>query len=189
MDVREAILQAGAALLREQGVAALTQPRVARAAGVKQSHLTYYFPRRTDLLLAIARHAIAAVMANLSGEQSGRSPSAALAETLTAAAIDGVPPRVLLGLVVAADTDPAIRAPLRELIGGVRGRFRSILAESGVAASAEAATLLHATVVGLAVLHDARRTPASAREVRQGIAAILRLLGAENGARGNGALQ
>ncbi len=187
MDVKGAILQAGAALLREQGIAALTQPRVARAAGIKQSHLTYYFPRRTDLLLAIAEHTISAVMANLSSQQAGRSPSAALAGTLASAATDGVPPRVLLGLVVAADADPAIRAPLRELVRGVRARFRSVLAESGVAAGAEAATLLHATVVGLAVLHDARRTPASAREVREGIAAVLRLLGAANGTGEEGA--
>ena len=32
-------------LLHEQGLAALTQPRIAKAAGVSQSHLTYYFPK------------------------------------------------------------------------------------------------------------------------------------------------
>lgn len=35
---------------------ALTQPKVARAAGVRQSHLTYYFPRRTDLLSGLLEH-------------------------------------------------------------------------------------------------------------------------------------
>ena len=40
VNVKEAILVAGQELLRESGVAALTQPKVARAAGIKQSHLT-----------------------------------------------------------------------------------------------------------------------------------------------------
>jgi len=36
-----------------------------RAAGVRQSHLTYYFPTRTDLLQEVARHSIGALMAQL----------------------------------------------------------------------------------------------------------------------------
>ena len=63
MTVRQSILDAGVALLKEKGIAALTQPQVARAAGIKQSHLTYYYPTRTDLLLAVAENAIAATLA------------------------------------------------------------------------------------------------------------------------------
>ena len=59
MSVKERLLEAGVTLLREQGIAALTQPRIARQAGVSQSHLTYYFPTRNVLLLAIAEHSIA----------------------------------------------------------------------------------------------------------------------------------
>jgi AcrR family transcriptional regulator len=43
MSIRDDILAAGMGLLRERGIAALTQPRVA-AAAVKRRHLTYYFP-------------------------------------------------------------------------------------------------------------------------------------------------
>ena len=175
MDVKQSLLDAGATLLREQGIAALTQPRVAKAAGVKQSHLTYYFPKRSDLLLAIAEHTIARVMAELRSRESTESPARAIAGTLAEAAIDGVPPRVMLGLVVAADAEPSIRAPLRELVGGVRKRVRSLLVDASIDDSDEAALLLHAVVVGLAVLHEARRTSVSAREVSNGIAAMLRL--------------
>lgn len=38
--------------MRKEGVRALTQTRVARAAGLRQSHLTYYFPRKADLVAA-----------------------------------------------------------------------------------------------------------------------------------------
>lgn len=51
--VRQRILSAALDLVEQEGVDALTQPRVAKAAGVRQSHLTYYFPRKPDLLVAL----------------------------------------------------------------------------------------------------------------------------------------
>src|SRR5580658_8358896 len=59
-DRRKEILDAGIALLREQGLAGLTQPRVAAMTGLRQSHLTYYYPTRADLLAAVARVAMEA---------------------------------------------------------------------------------------------------------------------------------
>ena len=58
MDVRGRILEAALGLLAESGAHELTQPKVARAAGVRQSHLTYYFPTRGELLQEVARHSI-----------------------------------------------------------------------------------------------------------------------------------
>ncbi len=54
--VRSDILDAALSIIETQGLEQLTQPRIARAAGVRQSHLTYYFPRRTDLLSALLDH-------------------------------------------------------------------------------------------------------------------------------------
>lgn len=51
-SARQRILDAALKIIRKEGVTALTQPRVAAAAGLRQSHLTYYFPRKTDLLAA-----------------------------------------------------------------------------------------------------------------------------------------
>jgi AcrR family transcriptional regulator len=48
IDVRTRILEAALGLLAEHGVTELTQPKIAAAAGVRQSHLTYYFPTRMD---------------------------------------------------------------------------------------------------------------------------------------------
>jgi AcrR family transcriptional regulator len=56
-NIRERILQAALGIIRTQGVKALTQPRIAKLAGVRQSHLTYYFPRKADLFLALFAHA------------------------------------------------------------------------------------------------------------------------------------
>jgi len=179
MDVKTSILEAGIALLRAQGIAALTQPKVARAAGVKQSHLTYYFPKRIDLLIGIAEHCIEGVLADLSAHLNRSAPTASIAETIAAVAIDGIPPRIILGLVVAADSDPELRPPLHRLIRQVRGRIRGILEQAGIANLDQAALLFHASVIGLAVMNEAQRTEESATELKAGVSGILALLGGE----------
>jgi hypothetical protein len=88
----------------------------------------------------------------------------------------GVPTRVVIGLIVAADADPDIRKPLRKLIRHVRAQVQAFLAKTGTGASAEAALLFHATVVGLAIMHQAQMDSRSARELKEGVGAMLRLL-------------
>ena len=176
VNVKEAILVAGQELLRESGVAALTQPKVARAAGIKQSHLTYYFPTRAKLLLGIAEYTASEAMAHVAERLAAKPERATLAGMVSEIMINGLPPQVVIGLIVAADAEPGIRDSLRELVSNVRARLQSLLAAAGLAASADAALLFHATVVGLAVMHQARMSPASAAEVDNGVASMLRLL-------------
>ncbi len=176
MSVRDSILVAGVALLKEKGIAALTQPQVAKAAGIKQSHLTYYFPTRAELLLGVAESSISATMADIVARLAEKPQHATLAATVAAVMIAGVPPRVMIGLIVAADADPEIRKPLRKLIKHIRGQVQAVLANAGLDASADAALLFHATVVGLAVMHQARMNSESTREARDGVAKMLRLL-------------
>ncbi len=176
VNVKEAILVAGQELFRESGVAALTQPKVARAAGIKQSHLTYYFPTRAKLLLGIAEYTASEAMAHVAERLAAKPERATLAGMVSEIMINGLPPRVVIGLIVAADAEPGIRDSLRELVSNVRARLQSLLAAAGLAASADAALLFHATVVGLAVMHQARMSPASAAEVDNGVASMLKLL-------------
>lgn len=176
VNVKEAILVAGQELLRESGVAALTQPKVARAAGIKQSHLTYYFPTRAKLLLGIAEYTASEAMAHVAERLAAKPERATLAGMVSEIMINGLPPRVVIGLIVAADAEPGIRDSLRELVSNVRARLQSLLAAAGLAASADAALLFHATVVGLAVMHQARMSSASAAEVDNGVASMLKLL-------------
>jgi len=177
LDVKESILRAGVALLDAQGIAALTQPKVARAAGVKQSHLTYYFPKRTDLLLGIAEHSIDGILANLAARLEKTVPSAAIADTIAALGNSGAPPRIMLGLIVAADGEPELRPALQKLVRHIRQRILALLEQAGIANSAQAALLFHATLIGLAVMHEAQRTDQSAAELKAGLNAILGLLG------------
>ena len=176
LNVKDSILNAGMTLLKEKGIAALTQPQVAKAAGVKQSHLTYYFSTRTKLLLAIAEQTVSMAMTDIAARLAEKPERATLAATLAEIMITGLPPRVVIGLIVAADAEPEIRQSLHELINHVRTQVQALLIKAGLAASADTALLFHATVVGLAVMHQARMSPESAGEVHDGVAAMLQLL-------------
>jgi AcrR family transcriptional regulator len=157
----------------------LTQPQVAKAAGIKQSHLTYYFPTRAELLLGIAEQSIRVAMRNLAArleEKSLQTTLAELADTVAKVMISGLPPRVMLGLIVAADTDPDIRKSLRKLLKYARVQMQALLAKAGLEAGTDAALLFHATVVGLAVMHEAQMNSTSSHDIRSGIVTILNVL-------------
>jgi AcrR family transcriptional regulator len=176
MGIKDDILTAGSTLLREKGVTALTQPQIALAANIKQSHLTYYFPTRSNLLLAIAEFTLSALMDNVAEQLRAKPIGTTLADAISRIMIEGFPPRVFIGLIVAADSDPDIRKLLRKLIRHVRTAIQRLLEQAGIAADAEAARLFHATIIGLAVMHQARLNKESADEVRDGIATIIRVL-------------
>jgi AcrR family transcriptional regulator len=151
VDVPTRILEAALALLAERGAQELTQPKVARAAGVRQSHLTYYFPTRTDLLQAVARHSID----KLAG-QLGDARGASLAEGIAAGAADKRRSRVMLGLVASADQDPAIKKRLRKFIAELRERMAPVFAAGGLKADPQSVAFFHSVIVGCAVLQLAR---------------------------------
>jgi AcrR family transcriptional regulator len=176
MGIKEDILIAGSTLLREKGVTALTQPQIAQAANIKQSHLTYYFPTRATLLLAIAEFTLSTLMDNVAVQLAAKPQGKTLADAISKIMIDGFPPRVFLGLIVAADSDPEIRKLLRKLIRRVRAAMQHLLLEAGIAADDESARLFHATIIGLAVMHQARLNKESAGEIRDGIATVIRVL-------------
>ncbi|MGY6275896.1 TetR/AcrR family transcriptional regulator [Methylomonas sp. MgM2] len=176
--VREAILSAGVSLLRGYGITALTQPKVATAARVKQSHLTYYFPKRADLLLGVAEYAIDNILHEVEAGLTESASASALVDIISAAVIKGVPPRVMLGLIVAADAAPEIRPALQKLIRRVRDQIQMLLAKASMTADDRTALIFHAVVVGLAVMHDAQRTERSAQEVKTGLDLFVELIGA-----------
>ena len=54
-STREHILDTALTIASSRGLKELTQTNVAAAAGVRQSHLTYYFPLKSDLLAAVLK--------------------------------------------------------------------------------------------------------------------------------------
>jgi AcrR family transcriptional regulator len=182
MDVRARILDAALGLLARGGAGELTQPRVARAAGVRQSHLTYYFPTRDALLQAVADRSIDALAATLMrAAQGGRLGPQALPRALARAITDKGRTRTMLALIGTADRDPAVRKRLRRFITEARSRLGGVLGAAGGSGKPDDVAFLHTLLVGCAVLHLARDDAAARREatavLRRGAAVISQATG------------
>jgi|LNFM01.1.fsa_nt_gb AcrR family transcriptional regulator len=115
-NVRSRILDAAVELLRKSGVKKLAQPQVAREAGVPQGHLTYYFPRKIDLLLAVAERFVEGVqkeMEELRATGTEGGVSRAVGVTIARdSVLDRERTRMLLGLVTEADNEEVVNEPV-----------------------------------------------------------------------------
>ena len=166
MDVRDRILEAALGLLAESGAQELTQPKVSKAAGVRQSHLTYYFPTITDLLQAVARRSLD-TLAKEVYETRGVKQPASLADALAHGAADKRRVRMMLGLANAADRDASLKPRMRAFVKELRGRVAGLLQAGGVEADDEEVAFMHTVIVGAAVLQFARDNAEARREARQ----------------------
>ena len=164
MDVRDRILEAALGLLAESGAHELTQPRVSKAAGVRQSHLTYYFPTRADLLQEVARYSIEKLAGQLAHAKE-HNP-AQVAQGIAAGSADKRRVRVMLGLVAAADRDPKIKQRLRKFIAELRELMAPALAAGELATDPQSVAFFHSVVVGCAVLQLARDNAAARAEAQ-----------------------
>lgn len=175
-EIRTHILDCAYDLLADHGVGHLTQPRIARAAGVRQSHLTYYFPRRGDLLAALARHSMESLAGTMIEQaQTGHIGSGDLAAVITKALSDRRRIRTLLGLIAAADEDPAVHDSLRELVQLIRARLARVLAAMGLPHDAQTIALMHTLIVGAGVLNHARADEEANREAQAMIGLVTKL--------------
>jgi AcrR family transcriptional regulator len=182
-DRRAILLDAAIAAVREGGYAALTQPKVAARAGMSQSHLTYYFPTRSDLVTAVAERVVSAQLTRVDAQEVPLSREAA-SRTVTALVTATETSRVFMALVLAADTDPAVRPPMRELVSGMRQRMTYLLAAlSGDTGSPERilshtadGQLFHTAVVGAIVLSLTEGDQADDQANEQMLAHLLEML-------------
>jgi len=148
---RQDILRAGLEVLRECGYAGFTQPRVATRAGLRQSHLTYYFPTRVDLLKAVGRAAIDGQLLAVDAVLRGKSPQI-VARAFAKLAARHENTRVLMSLAQAADQEPDLRALFRELADGIVSRLERFLKTLDPDATEADARIIHSLVVGLSVV-------------------------------------
>jgi AcrR family transcriptional regulator len=150
-DRRQDIINAGLAVLRESGFSGFTQPRVAAEAGLRQSHLTYYFPTRVDLLSAVARAAIERQLRAVDAIVGESSPQAT-AKVIANVAVRHENTRVIMALAQAADQEPSLREIFGELADGIVLRAGKLLENLNIKPTDEHCYLLHALSVGLAVI-------------------------------------
>ena len=77
----------------------------------------------------------------------------------------------LLGLVSAADQDPAIKRRMRRFIAELRERMTPVFAAGGLRADPESIAFFHSVIVGCAVLQLARDNSQARAEAK----AVLRM--------------
>lgn len=162
--VRERILDAALGILRASGVQRLTQVNVAERAGVRQSHLTYYFPTRRDLLHAVIARGVdgTADEAELVAGARGAPPATVL-ERVAAAVADVDHMRLFVAMIVEADGDPALRA----MIVDATRRFEATLADAlGGTEAREHARHLLIALWGLGLYEFALRPSAKSDPAR-----------------------
>ena len=100
VEKRQLILDAALEVIGGEGLGGFTQPQVAKRAGLRQSHLTYYFPTRDDLLLAVADEAVRRRIEALGTAVSAPTRTAKVA-ALVGVLADPAQTRVLLALTQA----------------------------------------------------------------------------------------
>jgi AcrR family transcriptional regulator len=157
-DRREVILAAAVATLREVGYSGFTQPRVAKRAEVRQSHLTYYFPTRLALLEAVARIVVENQLALLDESLQVSSVQAAM-KAMTSVVVRPENTRVLMALAQAADEESSLSHVFRDLADGIALRISRLFEKLDIEATPEQISLIHAVSVGLAVINLATQRP------------------------------
>ena len=143
--IRERILAAALTVLQEDGIQGLSQVQVARRAKVRQSHLTYYFAKRHDLIEAVAIRFLEGVAHGLD-EARASGDASSLLQRLAAFIVEPRHMRMFTGVIVEADADPRVRA----ILVRVTLRLQSTLAAKlGGDDAAERASIILANLWGL----------------------------------------
>ncbi len=189
MGIRENIIESGLKLLREHGFGALTQPRIAAEAGVRQSHLTYYFPSRTDLLFAVADRSCEVLLAPLAERaERGDLSVDAVVDALGDAITDRGVSRIFHALISASDEDEALKLQMRQFQKDSVRDLQQLFAGAGLALGDDDALLLHVMLCGASSLDLCVRSPASRRDARASIRRavdLIRAAGSPSAPRGS----
>lgn len=150
---REQILHAAVEILNAEGFGGLTQTRVAERAGMRQSHLTYYFPARNDLLRETAVYGCGAMLGALElGIDSGELNLHNFREVLAVDIHDRRFARLMCALIVASDEDAEIKPWLANFEAVNMEHLKSSFHKLGLPVTIDEVAFFHATYVGSVML-------------------------------------
>jgi AcrR family transcriptional regulator len=168
-DARDRILRATLRLIGERGIGAVTNRRVAAAAGVSLGSLTYHFPNQAELLRAsLARHVddeigrISAAALRLAGIAPEEAPEE------TARAMAGLPTGpeevATLELHLHASRDPLMREAAIRSMAAYDRLAAAVLTALGLPDAERNAPAVVALLFGLALRRLATGDPSGTAE-------------------------
>ena len=159
------------AVLHNEGFGALTQTHVAKAAGVRQSHVTYYFPARNDLLRETAVYGCNTMLAALSaGIDTGELNLANFRQVMTADIHDRRFARLMCALLVASDEDERIKPWLAGFEAANLERLQQNFLKLGLSVTLDQVGCFHATLVGASLIDLGESTAASLLRAQRKVA-------------------
>jgi AcrR family transcriptional regulator len=162
------ILTAGVEVLHSEGFSALTQQAVAAKAGVRQSHITYYFPTRLDLLRATAQFGCEHMIDPISNAAtSGDVTFEQFRELLLPDLMDRNWWRLMTALVNACSESEGIRSWIAQFDAQICARLREGFKAFGFGLSDLDIEFLHATYIGAITLDMQIQTDASQARARE----------------------
>ncbi|REE99175.1 TetR/AcrR family transcriptional regulator [Thermomonospora umbrina] len=174
---RDRILRATLRLIGEQGVGAVTNRAVAKAAGVSLGSLTYHFPSQTDLLRESLRTFVDTEIARISGRADRLGAGVDLeqaAEEVEKAIIDfayGPEQIANLELHLHSARDPGLAETSARSVAAYDGLAAAVLTALGIPDAERHAPTVVALLYGLAV-----RRLATGDDSASGTADAFRLL-------------
>jgi len=176
-SAREKILAAASELLLTEGFHALTQHAVAARAGVRQSHLTYYFPTRNDLLRATAQYGVETLLDPVANPVAGTGNAPQdFRQLLMPDKSDRQWFRLMTGLLIASDEDQGIREWLREFDARIIEKLANGFARAGLAVGSEQLHFLHSTFVGALHLDMQEQTDESFAQLKRTVSMALDMI-------------
>lgn len=129
-SMRENILDAAMRVLSARGAKHLAQPSVAKEAGIPQGHLTYYFPKKVDLVRGVAdrlRSVIIEEVAPLLASSLGTSLREKFLGIAARVAQNRGRTRILLALLVEMEHDELLRKELADRVIALKGVFATVM--------------------------------------------------------------
>jgi AcrR family transcriptional regulator len=166
---RERILHSAFVLLNEDGFSALTQQHVCERAGIRQSHLTYYFPTRNDLLRETAVFGCETMLAAMAEVTEAHQLSLAQVREylFSVEEEDRGFGRLMAALVAASDEDPRIKPWFGAFEDENRAKLAALLRGIGIEIPDADIELLHAAYVGAMLLDVGESSEKSLARARQ----------------------
>jgi AcrR family transcriptional regulator len=167
LDVRSRLLLAADDILVSEGIQALTQTRVAEAAGVRQSHLTYYFQTRSALIRSIIEYTASSLVAQFTDNaRGGRVSLPELRRRLMESLSDRRIARRMMAILVLTDEDPSLMAVLDEIENQHCASMAQTIRQLGVELSDQDVMLLHSSLIGILMRYCNRNSKVARHQAR-----------------------
>lgn len=156
LKTKDKIIVCALELLQKSGIQSVTQPAVAKLARVTQGQLTYHFPKRTDLILALSEVALTQAADFIFNQKIDHSQKKEekIRSLIWSIMKDHARVRAMLGLVTEADTNDEVRQKLL----AQEEKVRMVIGYAmGLEPDDPLVTTTHATLVGFGMLSFLKR--------------------------------